>query len=215
MNLPGEKRSRIIAVAVREFAVNGYQRASLNTIVRQVGIAKGSLYQYFDNKEALFLYVFDRFTALVRQTLDDSISEAAKEDFWQLITGVLGAGIRFIDEQPDYYQIYLKVLFEPDVPHREELIAKVRLFSLDYFGSLCDAARSRGQIRVDVATPMVVFLLDSVLDRFLQGYARPYLDGGLALSRKSRREMQKEIDTVITVLRDGLRLQAGGDEVWK
>jgi len=43
------------------------------------------------------------------------------------------------------------------------------------------------------------------MDRFLQGYARPYLDGGLELAEKSREELLVEAEQVIDVLREGLQ----------
>ncbi len=204
-NLPPEKQENILAAAVAEFAEQGYQRASVNSIVRRLGIAKGSLYQYFDNKEALFLHVFDQFTRKVKQQVKKSVAESQGHDFFLLTREALLAGIDFIVEYPEFFQIYLKVLFEQDVPRREELVARVRLFSLEYFGPLCELAKEQGMLRQDLSCRLVVFLLDATLDRFLQAYAQPYLDGGLGLAGMSRERLHAEIDTVITVLRNGLQ----------
>jgi TetR/AcrR family transcriptional regulator len=204
LNLSEEKRRRIVREAVREFADKGFQKASLNAIVARLGIAKGSLYQYFDNKEALFLYLFDQFTGLVKGTLAEVAAFSRQANFYAQIRLAAEAGITFIDRHPDFYDIYLKLLFEQDVPHREELIAKVRLFSRDYFGPLCEEGRRRGQVRQDLPIEIVTFILDATLDRFLQGYAKSYLDGGLALAGKDRRELEEKIAAIIDVLRDGL-----------
>lgn len=203
-NLPQDKQKRIISEAIREFADNGYRRASLNTMVKRLGIAKGSLYQYFRNKEALFLHVFDRFTDQVKETLTQSVSLANGEDFLVQLRQALGAGIKFIDQHPEYYQLYLRVLFEQEVPEREKLLAKVRLFSMDYFGGLCAQAQKRGQIRADVSSDLVVFLVESVLDRFLQNYAGPENGNGLKLANKSPAELELTANTIIEVLRTGL-----------
>ncbi|MBU0728516.1 MAG: TetR/AcrR family transcriptional regulator [Proteobacteria bacterium] len=203
-NLPEDKRWRIIDAAVHEFARNGYQGASLNNIVRQLGIAKGSLYQYFKNKEAIFLFIFERFTNLVRLAVKDAPSNPAPDNFFTMVKRVLCAGIRFIDQHPDYYQIYLKVLFEPGVPNREELISQVRLFSQEYFGPLCQRAKDLGEIRSDLDDQTAVFVIDAIMDRFLQGYAQSYLDGGLGFSKISARQLEAKIDALIKVLQDGL-----------
>ncbi|MDA8163494.1 MAG: TetR/AcrR family transcriptional regulator [Desulfobacteraceae bacterium] len=209
MNLSEEKRSRILREAVREFADKGFQKASLNAIVARVGIAKGSLYQYFDNKEALFLFVFDRFTDLVKEVLAEAAAASLEADFFGQVRVAVQAGLAFIDRHPEYYEIYLKLLFEQAVPQREDLIGKVRLFSRDYFGPLCEEGRRQGQVRRDLPTEMVVFVLDAVLDRFLQGYAKSYLDSGLALAGKSRSELAAAVEAVIDILRDGLAPKQG------
>lgn len=205
VNLPPEKREGIVRAAVAEFAEQGYQRASLNNLVKRLGISKGSLYQYFDNKEALFLHVFDHFTRQVKQQVKASAADTGRDDFFAVARQVLLAGIAFIDNHPEYFQVYLKVLFERDVPRREELVARVRLFSLEYFGPLAERAREQGVLRRDIPAPKVVFILDAMLDRFLQGYAQPDLDGGLALAGMSAGRLHEEIDSMVAVLRTGLQ----------
>jgi len=207
INLPEEKRDRILREAVREFADHGYRKASVNAIVDRLGIAKGSLYQYFANKEALFLFVFEQFTRHVKTAVRSGAADTHEDDFFDQVRRVLEAGIGFIDTYPEYYQIYLKVLFEPGVPAREELIARVRLFSAEYFGPHCQAAKQQGLIRDEIPDRLVFFVLDAVLDRFLQGYARPYLDGGLLLPDRTRQDLEEEITMVIHIVRDGLARQ--------
>ena len=59
-NLPEGKRQLIEKEAIHEFAVFGYDKASINRIVEQCQIAKGSFYQYFDDKKDLFLHLIAR-----------------------------------------------------------------------------------------------------------------------------------------------------------
>ena len=204
LNLPTSKRDSIVREAVAEFAAQGYQRASINNIVKRLGIAKGSLYQYFENKETLFLYVFDSFTEKVKQAVKASVSLDGNTDFFLLIKQVLSAGISFVDDYPNYFQVYMRVVSEYDVPRRDSLIAGVRLFSLEYFSPLCEDLQRQGVLRSDISAQMVVFILDATMDRFLRGYARPDLDGGMVLAGMQPEQMLAEIDTIIDVLRTGL-----------
>ncbi len=202
-NLPAEKQAVIVAAAVQEFACQGYQKASINTIVKTARIAKGSFYQYFHNKEALFVFIFDRFTELVKKTVKQTQANQ-QGDFFELVRQVLLAGIGFIDRHPDYFQIYLKVLFEQNVPHRGQLLSKVRLFSQEFFGPLCAKVQEQGGIRQDVPLKVVIFILDATLDRFLQSYAQSYLDCGLDLQKKDRQKLLADVDMVLLVLQEGL-----------
>lgn len=59
LNLKPEKQKKILESAIREFADNGYEKASTNKIIKEAGISKGILFHYFQNKKKLFLYVFD------------------------------------------------------------------------------------------------------------------------------------------------------------
>ena len=51
-NLPPHKQQRVLDEALSEFARRGYARASLNALVRRLGIAKGSIFQYFRTRPA-------------------------------------------------------------------------------------------------------------------------------------------------------------------
>ncbi len=53
-NLPEEKRQRILRIAIDEFADNDYDSASGSRIVAWAGIATGSFYQSFADKDDLW-----------------------------------------------------------------------------------------------------------------------------------------------------------------
>jgi AcrR family transcriptional regulator len=56
-------KGKILDVSKQEFATHGYEDASYNKIIQKIGISKGSMYYYFENKEDLFITCFlDAFT---------------------------------------------------------------------------------------------------------------------------------------------------------
>lgn len=57
--LPEEKQARLITAAWEEFTKVPYMEASINKIVCRARIPRGSFYQYFTDKEDLFLYLLD------------------------------------------------------------------------------------------------------------------------------------------------------------
>lgn len=52
--LPEEKKTRILSSACREFAQYTYEKSSINRILDEARVPKGSFYQYFDDKSDLF-----------------------------------------------------------------------------------------------------------------------------------------------------------------
>jgi len=51
-------KTRILDVSKGEFGAHGYEGASYNKIIQKIGISKGSMYYYFENKEDLFVTCF-------------------------------------------------------------------------------------------------------------------------------------------------------------
>ena len=51
---PEARRTAILAAALEEFSARGYEGARLEDVAKRAGIAKGTIYLYFADKEALF-----------------------------------------------------------------------------------------------------------------------------------------------------------------
>ena len=54
-----DKRVRIVDAAVAVFAEKGYRSARISDIARRAGVADGTIYLYFRNKEDLLLTIFE------------------------------------------------------------------------------------------------------------------------------------------------------------
>jgi AcrR family transcriptional regulator len=53
------RREEILAVAAKLFARDGYSSTDLDVVAREVGVGKGTIYRYFQNKADLFLATVD------------------------------------------------------------------------------------------------------------------------------------------------------------
>ena len=56
-NLPEAKRQRLLDAAWQEFTTVSYMDASINKIIQNAEISRGSFYQYFSGKQDLFAYL--------------------------------------------------------------------------------------------------------------------------------------------------------------
>src|SRR5256885_1529624 len=53
-----KKREKIVEAALRHFAERGYEGTRVEEIARELGIAKGSIFQYFGSKDRLLLEAY-------------------------------------------------------------------------------------------------------------------------------------------------------------
>src|SRR6516225_8046006 len=85
-------RGQLIAVARRMFAERGYEDTSIEAVLQEAGVSRGSLYHHFASKEALFEAVAeDVETTVGTQTL--TAAEGITEPLAALRAGFL-AGVR-------------------------------------------------------------------------------------------------------------------------
>jgi TetR/AcrR family transcriptional regulator len=202
--LEGDKKHKILEAAIDEFAHQGFRQASVNRIVQRLGIAKGSIFQYFGTKEGLFGVIFDYAVNLVRGSLRQVKQETVELDCFERLRRSLIAGVGFIDQHPRVYQIYLKMIFQEDFPLRAEFLQQVHLFSAEYLKPLVEQGIARGELREDIDVATTVFVLDATMDRFLQAYCVSFLDGGAGLYRAPESEIRLKVDALIRLLRHGI-----------
>jgi AcrR family transcriptional regulator len=86
-----DKRGRILDAALSLFLRYGIKRTALDDVVREAGIAKGTLYLYFDSKDALFAAVAERLCEEVLGNAEEAI--ASSSSITARIVGCLDAYI--------------------------------------------------------------------------------------------------------------------------
>lgn len=68
-NLPIEKQNALIEASEREFSRVDFAESSINRIIQDVGISRGSFYMYFTGKEDLYFYVLEKYLIEMYQQL--------------------------------------------------------------------------------------------------------------------------------------------------
>ena len=79
--LPTEKREAILLAIRQELRRVSFDQLSVNRIIREAGIPRGSFYQYFEDREDLLAYVLEQIDALIREKLLRSLRESGGDIF--------------------------------------------------------------------------------------------------------------------------------------
>lgn len=204
LNLPEEKRKRVLQEATKEFAEYGYHQASVNRIVGRLGIAKGSLFKYFGTKQGLFEHLFSNAVEHIKEPLNKIRTETAGQDLFDRLKKTMLAGLDFIEAHPRIYRIYLKMLLQENFPMREKILGSIRSESSDFLESMVRDAQDSGQVRKDLDTDSMVFFLESMVDRFFQSVTVPMLNGRGSLYQADRATIETRLEAVILIMKDGL-----------
>lgn len=86
--LSEEKRERILEAAAKEFAVHGYDAASLNRILEEAGISKGAAYYYFDDKADLYTTTILHYSQELLDGLPVDLEQFTAANFWEKLADV-------------------------------------------------------------------------------------------------------------------------------
>jgi len=162
------------------------------------------LYQYFRSKQGLFLFVFDYALNLVKDYLRGVRSDTVHLDVFERIRETFLSGAGFVRKHPKLYNVYLRMVLEGGIPLRRQLIESIRSESVDFLESLLEEGRKRGEVAAHVDLRKTAFLLDAMLDRFLQAYSMAHQDAGLSIYRASDETLSQWADELIALLRRGI-----------
>ena len=86
--LSEEKRKRILNAAAQEFAIHGYETASLNKILEAAGISKGAAYYYFDDKEDLHNTTLHYCLQELAAAQPLEVDHFGRESFWSEVASL-------------------------------------------------------------------------------------------------------------------------------
>ena len=99
-----ESRRRILEAARDVFFRDGFMRANLDEMAEKAGVAKGTLYRYFESKADLYVAVLTN-----NQMLFHELMTAASEQGETAVDRVRSIAKFYFDhwlEHPDYFQIF-------------------------------------------------------------------------------------------------------------
>lgn len=82
-----QRRTAIVTAAREAFARGGYAQTTMDEIAAAAGISKGSLYNYFESKEALFEAVLRAYALGVEEEIEAALAEetSAGEQLTEMI----------------------------------------------------------------------------------------------------------------------------------
>ena len=99
-----EVRRRILEAAKEVFFRDGFMNANLDETAELAGVAKGTLYRYFDNKAQIYLAVLSRNARRFEKKLQDALDPQATPI--DALVQVSRFYFQHYVENPDYFQIF-------------------------------------------------------------------------------------------------------------
>ena len=61
LRLNNEKKKKLLDASFKEFSLNNFNEASINKIIKEAGISRGSFYMYFEDKKDLYFYLLEQY----------------------------------------------------------------------------------------------------------------------------------------------------------
>jgi AcrR family transcriptional regulator len=99
------RREQIIEAATRIFAEKGFRHATTREVAREAGVSEGTIYNYFEDKDALLMAILDSLNETERRAED--FEEGIATDFRGFFNEYLRRRMSFIWENREVFRVVL------------------------------------------------------------------------------------------------------------
>lgn len=215
-NLSEEKRHSLLEIAIEEFASNNYNNASISRIVARAGIAKGSLYQYFEDKKDLYLYLLDLATEEKMAFFNAHPPPDPAAGLFPTMRWMVEMGTRFQFSNPRLVQVAYRALYS-DVPFPDEVARRMQSASDATMQQMIEMGVEAGSIDPQVNPEMATFVFSAVMTGLGEFLFRRGLVDTDALEERGIAELvdvtRDLIDDIFYILEHGMgaKQPAGSD----
>ncbi len=160
-----EKRERLLREAARLFAERGFNQTDMAQLASRAGVAKGSIYNYFENKEDLYLYVCRDGMRRSREAIYGRMDP--EWDVYRQIEHIFRQGARFIQNHPEYLILYANISSAGMERFSVQMSREVEKYTADHLKRLIRRDMQRGLVRDDVDVNFAAFMVNSLYIIFM------------------------------------------------
>ena len=195
-NLSLEKKNRIMEACFDEFSHYSFSEASINRIIKQARISRGSFYQYFKDKEDCYIEVLSQIAQRKMEIFKDIHQvKGHLSVFDQLIQMMKNIAI-WMEKEPRLYRI--GVLMDTDNSAFVDKLRRQNPSIVDYYRNLIEEEQNKGKIRSDIDADTLSDLMVVTSQHILHKYFKEHNFEG----------MIEKADLIFSILKRGTQ----GDE---
>ena len=181
---------------MRVIARKGMSAATMQEIADEAGVAKGTIYLYFRDRDELVEKTFDTAINHLMSRLDAALE--ADVGFEEKIRAIMAAKFAFFSENREFFRLYLSLRMPEGTPERQRRQKKhcqpQYRTRAEKLAVVLGAAMERGEVRRCDAYKLAIFIIEGSTAIILE-----------RLSQDSPGDEAADVDLITSVILDGVR----------
>ncbi len=194
-----ERKQELLDAALAEFSQKSYEEASINRIIADAGISKGTFYYHFKDKADLYLYLIrhtsEQKWTFIQQRMDAEPPAAGGEDIFSLLKLQAKWGLEFAQNCPEAHG-FAKMLAKERSSIYDSVRSAFDAESRRALERMAGEAVSRGEIAPGFSQEFVVGTMSVLFGHFDEIVK---IEAGAGPG-----EVMEKLDSFIAFLKNGL-----------
>ncbi len=202
-HLSGEKQENIVRAAVSEFLKCGFEKGNIGNIAKSAGVAKGSMYQYFEDKRELFIYSV-HWTSNYFFKKFNYYNISNDMDIFDYIFQSSRLVLQQIREEKDL-AIFIQDVFVGRYINMTDESINVMLKAADeYVLKLIQEGKKNGSIRKDMDDRILCLFLTSATLKIKEDILNKARTFGINITDKRMDLYESDIKAMLDLLKNGM-----------
>jgi TetR/AcrR family fatty acid metabolism transcriptional regulator len=197
------RRQAILQAARQVFARKGFEPATLEAVAREAGLAKGTLYLYFKNKEDLYYHTVLHLLDSLQSNMQARVEQSAGA--LQKLRAIALGQLEYFVRHQDTLQLF-SPFSNPDLARlHKRLVAPVMERWAGYgqrVTALVEEGQREGTLRQDLEPRQIALAFLGILSQASQSLVR--IGPASALKAGPHETPERMADTVLRILVEGV-----------
>jgi len=181
---------------MRVISRKGMAAATMQEIADEAGVAKGTIYLYFRDRDELVEKTFERAMAQLSEEIDESLARDIEVE--AKIRAVMSAQLAFFSKNREFFRLYLSMRMPEGTPERQR--RQKRTCQPQYrtrvqkFADVLELAMRRGEIRHVDPYRLALFIIEGSTAVILE-----------RLTEESSPAEDADVAFIVGLILDGIR----------
>lgn len=201
-NLTQEKRGHIEAMALEEFENQIYEKVSISRIVKNARIAKGSFYQYFENKLDLASHLIELIAKAEMAYIEKKMLTGMRDEhFFSWLRRQMEMSVEFALTNKQYVNVYRMLMYSNDFVLQKKLMEVTSIIGVDFYIKKIEDCIASGDLREDISSDFLAQYLMTVVYSVLDLFLKEVDDK----ASPSFEKLLENINQMIDIIENGIR----------
>ena len=177
MKRNADKYHQILTAAIKVFADRGFSQSTISQIAHEAGVADGTIYLYFKNKDDILVQFYERMTDHVSSHFWEAVEEG--QTAIEKLQNLIRAHLEVFQSQPNGAIVYQS---ETHLQWRlvQEPTRQMSKMYREVISKLVAMGQKEGTIRTDIYVGLVKRLINGAVEEVINTWIHTGMDHDLA-----------------------------------
>lgn len=201
--LDPERQQAVIAAILAEAIAKGPTALNIKQVAERAGVAIGSLYQYFGNRDGLLNFTIELCVRYITDLFDSYRAALAAMPLREGLVAYLAGGVEWGQTQVGLLRFFARTAYQGDAALADRVVKPIAATLRRMVYDMLLAAQQRGEIRADIDLEATARLVHTLTIAVGDAELLPYLNNYFQVTDK-KVSAQRSLTALMTLIMDGI-----------